>query len=336
MPIARPPYTPPCENTVPCPVNSLICDGGSICVVQCIPVALNEFQSFDLPTVGQAYDQFILKTAGSSPIAWTITAGALPAGLTLNASTGLISGTPTGASPTSGSVTFQALNCVDQTDTIAWTWSVSACVAPGPVLPADITPPYTGVAYSQTFTATGSTSTFTLSGDPLPGASLSSSGVLTWASPVAGSYTFTVTATNACGTTNQDYVITVTTAPTPVALRYGQFVYADFPAAAPTFVAGDFTGSNPNYTPLGSSNPSSANGSYPFTESLNSRQVMWIADSLLGGSPIFTVDGFPWVIDPSSNTALQSLTIGGIPGKVFFTANQNGGAYTVVIAGATP
>lgn len=45
-------------------------------------------------TTGIAYSQTLAKT-GAAPITWAISAGALPAGLTLNASTGLISGTIT-------------------------------------------------------------------------------------------------------------------------------------------------------------------------------------------------------------------------------------------------
>jgi hypothetical protein len=46
-------------------------------------------------TVGQTYSQFVAATGGVGTVTFSITSGALPAGLSLNAATGEISGTPT-------------------------------------------------------------------------------------------------------------------------------------------------------------------------------------------------------------------------------------------------
>ncbi len=48
-------------------------------------------------SVGAAYSQSLAATGGTTPYAWSIVTGSLPAGLTLNASTGVIAGTPTSA-----------------------------------------------------------------------------------------------------------------------------------------------------------------------------------------------------------------------------------------------
>jgi hypothetical protein len=45
--------------------------------------------------VGVAYSQSVAATGGQTPYAWSTVAGALPPGLSLNASTGAIAGTPT-------------------------------------------------------------------------------------------------------------------------------------------------------------------------------------------------------------------------------------------------
>ena len=47
--------------------------------------------------VGTPYNQTITASGGLGPYTYSVSAGALPAGLTLNASTGVISGTPTTA-----------------------------------------------------------------------------------------------------------------------------------------------------------------------------------------------------------------------------------------------
>lgn len=48
-------------------------------------------------TVGTAYSQTLAATGGTTPYKWSLTSGTLPAGLSLNATSGTISGTPTTA-----------------------------------------------------------------------------------------------------------------------------------------------------------------------------------------------------------------------------------------------
>lgn len=58
------------------------------------------------PLVGESYNQTLQFTGGTLPVTWSILSGALPAGLSLDSSTGAITGTPTSTSgPTS--ITFQ-------------------------------------------------------------------------------------------------------------------------------------------------------------------------------------------------------------------------------------
>jgi len=61
------------------------------------------------PTYRVPYTQTLAVT-GTTPITWSISAGSLPAGLTLNASTGVISGTPTALAGTTSTFTVRAEN----------------------------------------------------------------------------------------------------------------------------------------------------------------------------------------------------------------------------------
>src|SRR5437667_4576817 len=67
------------------------------------PPATLMITTTSVPTAIQnkAYSTTITATGGTLPYTWSIASGALPVGLTLNASTGVISGTPTalGTSP---------------------------------------------------------------------------------------------------------------------------------------------------------------------------------------------------------------------------------------------
>src|SRR4029077_7252283 len=56
--------------------------------------------------VGTAYSMTLVATGGKTPYSWTLTSGTLPIGLSLNASTGAITGTPT-AAVTSTPLTFK-------------------------------------------------------------------------------------------------------------------------------------------------------------------------------------------------------------------------------------
>jgi hypothetical protein len=66
--------------------------------------------------LGFSYSQSIQITGGTSPYTWSITSGALPNGLLLNPSTGVISGTPT--TPGTFSFTVQVKDATPQTTAI--------------------------------------------------------------------------------------------------------------------------------------------------------------------------------------------------------------------------
>ena len=109
-------------------------------------------------TVGAAYNQTLAAT-GDTPITWTVSVGTLPAGLTLNGGTGVISGTPTAA----GSITFtiQAANGTTSTATKEFTIIVVAEAAHEHAYGAGVvTPPtYTADGFTTYTCACGDTYT---------------------------------------------------------------------------------------------------------------------------------------------------------------------------------
>src|SRR5262249_59713221 len=94
-------------------------------------------------TVGAVYAATLAASGGVAPFTWSIAAGALPAGLNLNA-TGKISGTPTAA----GSFTFTA-KVADSASGNA-TQAFTLVIAPAPAITtATLANRTQGTAYSQ-------------------------------------------------------------------------------------------------------------------------------------------------------------------------------------------
>lgn len=75
-------------------------------------------------TVGAAYSRTVSVSNAVGGVKFGISAGALPAGVTLNSSTGVISGTPTTAG--ANSFTVQARDDYGNTGTAAYTLAIAA------------------------------------------------------------------------------------------------------------------------------------------------------------------------------------------------------------------
>ncbi|HLJ47001.1 MAG TPA: putative Ig domain-containing protein [Bryobacteraceae bacterium] len=197
-------------------------------------------------TVNTPYPSTTLNaTGGTTPYSWTISAGALPPGLSLS-NAGAISGTPTQA----GTFSFTA-NVVDFGDRSA-SGRFQIVVNPPPltVQPAILPTGTVNVAYPSTaLSATGGTTPFTWSvtAGALPaGLSLSAAGVISGTPTAAGTFSFTATVTDAAQrTANGQFQIVVN----PPALTVTQ---ATLPAgtvntAYPSTTLGA-TGGTPPYT----------------------------------------------------------------------------------------
>src|SRR5690606_29966993 len=131
----------------------------------------------------------------TAPISFALTAGSLPPGLTLS-SAGVISGTPTTVGTYIGQVTASNGTAPDAVQTFNITIA-SAAVPPTitSTAPGNGT---MGVAYSHTYTATGTAPiSFALTAGSLPpGLTLSSAGVISGTPTTAGTYIGQVTASN--------------------------------------------------------------------------------------------------------------------------------------------
>ena len=151
--------------------------------------------------VGVAYSQSVAATGGTLPYTWSVTAGTLPAGLSLDASTGAISGTPTTAETANFTVQVTDSAGVPQTDSKALSIVVDPAVLT--ITTASLPNGQVGVAYSQTLAATGGTLPYTwlITAGALPaGLSLDgSTGAITGTPTTAETANFTVQVTDSAG-----------------------------------------------------------------------------------------------------------------------------------------
>ncbi len=275
--------------------------------------------------VGVAYSDQLTVTGGTSPFTWSISSGTLPPGLTLSASTGLLSGTPT----TAGSYAFTVK--VTDSSGLSDTEAASVSIISGPSLNfAAPAAGWTHTVYSDTLTVSGGTAPYTwsVSSGSLPaGISLSADGNLTGTPTATGTFSFTVKVTDA-NSQSATQVTSITVSPG---------VSTTF-SAPPAAVIG--TAYTDTLTATG--------GTMPYTWSVNAGAlppgITLSAAGVLAGTPT-TAGSYPFsvnVVDANNGiatasitlvvTAVLALTFGAPPG------GQVGFAYsdTLTAAGGTP
>ena len=298
-------------------------------------------------TAGSAYQQAITASGGVAPYQVTLS-GTLPTGMSFNAATGMLSGTPT----QSGTFALSATLTDSTTGTPASVTQAYSLVVASPTLsatPATLPAATAGTAYQQAFTATGGIAPYqvTLSGTLPTGMSFDAatgtlSGTPTQSGTFALSAMLTDSTTGTPASVTQPYSLVVASpalSATPATLpagtagsAYQQAISATggiapyqvaLSGTLPTGVAFDAATGTLSGTPLQS-------GTFALTAT--------ITDST-GGTPASVTQPYSLVVaSPVLVTPLSALP-GGTAGSVYqqaFTATGGIAPYHVALSGALP
>ena len=251
-------------------------------------------------------------TAGS-PFSYQITANnlpasfaatGLPAGLGINTTTGLISGTPTAVASTTAMITVSATNA-SGTGNLVVAISISASA---PVVSSAATAAGTvGQAFSYQITASNFPTSFSATGLP-PGLSVNTAtGLISGTPTTLGSFNAAVTANNGAGSANQVVVITIallapaiTSAATASGTVQQSFSYQIVASNGPTSFAATSLPAGLTINPatgLISGTPSAAGA---FTVSLSATNVTGTATL----AAVFTIANLP-----APSVSSQSLSV---------------------------
>ena len=157
------------------------------------------------PTGFQAepFSHTFAAVAGTPPYSWSVSAGALPPGMSLNGTTGEFSGSPTTGGDFAFTVQVTDASADPDQDQMAVVWTVGQAVQ---ISDQDLAEATVGTPYSAAASATGSFPPFTFSmtgGSLPPGLSLATDGTMAGTPTRQGSHTFALRVTDEKGRTDE-------------------------------------------------------------------------------------------------------------------------------------
>ena len=247
--------------------------------------------------VGVAYTGSPFSVAGGVPgYIWALQNGTNADGLSINAGTGQLTGTPTagGAFPMVVVVTDASGASVNATFTLN-VLGVSTTTLPGVTV---------GSAYSQTLAAVGGTGTLnwavTGTSQPPPGLTLNSLGQITGTPTATGTFPFVVQVTDSATKLSATQALSITVAPpaaiTPATMPNGT---VNVPYTSTTLTVPGFTASNWQVS----------NGTLPAGLTLNASTGVISGTPTAAGNSTFTISATPGAVTAALPPVVQSYTV---------------------------
>jgi MBG domain/Bacterial Ig-like domain (group 3)/Putative Ig domain len=285
-----------------------------------ISITLPASTTLTAGTVGASYGPVTFQaTGGTTPYHYTISGGALPAGMSLS-SAGLLTGTPTA----SGAFSFTVLATDAESVTGSQTYSLTVGAATATITLGNLAQIYTGSPLPATATTVpaGQTVSFTYNGNETP-------------PTAAGSYTVVATTNepNYQGTATATLIISKATAPVALGSLAQTYTGSPLSATGTTMPAGLAL----TFTYNGNETPPTAPGSYTVIATINDPNYQGSGTATLiisKGTATVTLGNLTQTYTGSQLSATATTVPGGL--TITFTYNGSataptaGGTYTVV------
>jgi len=255
------------------------------------PVLTILTQTLPSGTINELYVEPLQAAGGTGTLTWGLIAGSLPQNCILNSSTGVISGTPTGTTPSTSTFRIQVDDTNGQSDVQDLSIRINLPAAPNITITSLPAGTFNGT-YNQTVSITGGVGPFVwhvTSGALPPGLTLNpSNGNISGTATMAGSFPFTLLVTDSFPQSDQQNFTIAINAPSPPAITA--------PSSLP---------------------PGTVNQPYPnttFTASGGTAPLIWdptvnpaLPNGLSWDADTHTISGIP--LNGSQGTSSQTFTV---------------------------